>query len=52
MTGISQLWHGLLFGVCRLGIAFLVGSNIMGDTVGMLGHGKLCLVIRRRSRGP
>ena len=34
MAGISQLWHGLLFGVCRPGIAFLAGSNIIGRHCG------------------
>ena len=52
MTGFPSYGREFYIGVCRPGTAFLDGLTSRGDTVGMLGHDKLCLIIRRRSRGP
>ena len=51
-TGFPSYGREFYIGVCRPGTAFLDGLASRGDTVGMLGHDKLCLIIRRRSRGP
>ena len=59
MAGIYKLWQDfpVMTGSFTLVIAvrgsrFWAGLTSWGDTVGMLGHDKLCLIIRRRSRAP
>ena len=52
MTGFPSYGREFYIGVCRPGTAFLDGLTSRGDTVGMLGHDKLCLIISRHSRGP
>ena len=59
MAGIYKLWQDfpVMTGSFTLGFPvreprFWSGLTSLGDTVGMLGHDKLCLIIRGRSRGP